>query len=154
MITPALTPQPRKAPEGDITPPNVLPSLKPLPRRLETRPLRGGDCRCGSCGRDFSGIVGFDAHWIGKLPRRRCPSDAELGTRYTLTERGTWSLTPSPAEQARLGKLWTSKPGTTGNATVASKTNHPVKLANWTRRPASALHNLTPPAQPAERKTQ
>jgi hypothetical protein len=52
--------------------------------------------KCGSCGKTFGGLTGFDAHRVGKHTStgphygRRCLSDDELSSKGYRNIKGLW----------------------------------------------------------------
>jgi hypothetical protein len=80
-------------------------------RHTFDNPLNG----CARCGRDFSSLAAFDAHFVNVAadyywaPERpdgfRCSDEEEIADRFELDDRGRYRLPISQKERERLAAL-------------------------------------------------
>jgi hypothetical protein len=85
--------------------------MTPGARHTFDNPLNG----CARCGRDFSSLAAFDAHFLNACadhcasPERpngfRCMDDVELAEKFELDDRGRYRLPITDKERERLAAL-------------------------------------------------
>jgi hypothetical protein len=72
---------------------------------MNRNPVRR-ECKCCSCHAIFTGLTGFDRHWVKTPTGRRCPTHTELvSAGYKLNIRGAWEQPISDKQRAGLAKM-------------------------------------------------